>query len=110
MGIIYIAITVGTGIGPFVGGAIVQHTSWRWIFLLNIPVGGLALLLVVVFLQVNYNKESTVKAKLKRIDYIGNGTSVPNSHSPISTSDVYSYLAQWLKSFERLPDTPNFIL
>jgi MFS family permease len=74
MSIIYIAITFGTGIGPFVGGSIVQHTSWRWVFLLNLPAGGFALLLVVLFLRVNHDKESTVVEKLKRIDYIGNST------------------------------------
>ena len=34
-------------IGPALGGFIVDSTSWRWIFYVNLPVGGLAL--VVVF-------------------------------------------------------------
>ena len=29
--------------GPAVGGFIVDNTTWRWIFLVNLPVGGLAL-------------------------------------------------------------------
>jgi EmrB/QacA subfamily drug resistance transporter len=33
-------------IGPAVGGFIVDTTSWRWVFLVNLPVGGLALLLI----------------------------------------------------------------
>src|SRR5262249_21347797 len=33
-------------IGPAVGGFIVDNTTWRWIFLVNLPVGGLALLVV----------------------------------------------------------------
>jgi hypothetical protein len=51
---------------------IVQNISWRWVFLLNLPVGGLALALVVVFLKVNYDRESTVAEKLKQIDFVGN--------------------------------------
>src|ERR687883_2151366 len=35
-------------IGPAVGGFIVDNTSWRWIFYVNLPVGGLAL--VVIYL------------------------------------------------------------
>jgi MFS family permease len=78
MAIIYLAIAVGTGIGPIVGGVIVEKTTWRWVFLLNLPVGGLALLLVMAFLQVKHNKKSTVMAKLKRVDYIGNAIFIPS--------------------------------
>ncbi|HKU87245.1 MAG TPA: MFS transporter [Casimicrobiaceae bacterium] len=34
-------------IGPALGGFIVTHTSWRWIFLVNIPIGLLGVLLVL---------------------------------------------------------------
>jgi EmrB/QacA subfamily drug resistance transporter len=34
--------------GPAAGGIISDNTSWRWIFLVNLPVGGLALLVVAV--------------------------------------------------------------
>ncbi len=35
---------VATAIGPFAGGWLVEAASWRWIFLLNVPVAGLTLL------------------------------------------------------------------
>jgi EmrB/QacA subfamily drug resistance transporter len=41
----YIAATfaVATVVGPLLGGALVQGASWRWVFLVNLPVGLLAL-------------------------------------------------------------------
>ena len=32
--------------GPAVGGFIVDNTTWRWVFLVNLPIGGLALAVV----------------------------------------------------------------
>jgi EmrB/QacA subfamily drug resistance transporter len=29
--------TLGTALGPYLGGWLVDHGSWRWVFLLNIP-------------------------------------------------------------------------
>jgi len=41
----YIAATFGAAaaIGPLLGGLLVQHASWRWVFYVNLPVGLLAL-------------------------------------------------------------------
>ena len=71
-GIIFSIFTIGTSMGPFIGGAIAQHSSWRWIFYMNVPIGGLSLILLFLFLHVNYNKEMGMKDKVKRIDFIGN--------------------------------------
>jgi EmrB/QacA subfamily drug resistance transporter len=37
-------------LGPVVAGAILQFASWRWLFLINLPVGMLALALAFLFL------------------------------------------------------------
>lgn len=41
----YIAATfaVATIVGPLLGGLLVEHASWRWVFYVNLPVGLLAL-------------------------------------------------------------------
>ncbi len=45
--------SVGTAIGPTLGGVLVEQFGWRSIFLVNVPVG-----IVVVFLSLRYVAES----------------------------------------------------
>ncbi|SFB98168.1 drug resistance transporter, EmrB/QacA subfamily [Polaromonas sp. OV174] len=42
---------IGRMVGPLFGGAIVTLTSWRWIFLINIPFGVLAIFLALAFVE-----------------------------------------------------------
>ena len=41
----------GTGFGPFVSGFIAQHTTWRWIFYLQIIIDGFLMVLIVFFFK-----------------------------------------------------------
>jgi EmrB/QacA subfamily drug resistance transporter len=52
-------------VGPAVGGLIVDHTSWRWIFYVNLPVGGLALLVISVTMP------RRAQRREHSIDYVG---------------------------------------
>ncbi|MGY4718911.1 MFS transporter [Naumannella cuiyingiana] len=35
--------SVATAIGPFLGGWLVQYASWRWVFLINLPIAAITL-------------------------------------------------------------------
>src|ERR1700723_3879638 len=50
MGYAAVPILLGPLLGPVIAGAILQHASWRWLFLVNLPVGVLAIILAVLFL------------------------------------------------------------
>lgn len=49
MGMIGSAVLLGVAIGPSVGGLIIELASWRWMFLVNIPVGIAAMATVYRF-------------------------------------------------------------
>jgi EmrB/QacA subfamily drug resistance transporter len=58
MGYAALPVMLGPILGPVIAGAILQHASWRWLFLVNLPVGALAILLAVLFLP-NDREETT---------------------------------------------------
>ena len=52
-------------IGPLVGGLIVDTTTWRWVFLINVPIGMAALVVISIVLKLPVVKRDT------RIDITG---------------------------------------
>jgi len=52
-------------IGPLLGGFLTEHLSWHWTFWVNIPVGAVALIVIITRLHLPHTH---VKAK---IDYLG---------------------------------------
>jgi EmrB/QacA subfamily drug resistance transporter len=44
MGLFGLPLMVAPALGPVLGGYLVEFASWRWIFLLNVPIGAVALL------------------------------------------------------------------
>ena len=47
-GLIGAVFAASSIIGPAVGGFIVDNASWRWVFLVNLPIGGLALVVISI--------------------------------------------------------------
>lgn len=68
MGIFSLAMIVAPIVGPTLGGWITDNYSWRWIFLINIPVGFVSYFMINAFVHdPSYLKRRTTEA----IDYSG---------------------------------------
>ena len=44
MGVVGFAVALGPALGPAFGGMLIDAASWRWLFLINVPVGTVALI------------------------------------------------------------------
>lgn len=61
----------GTLAAPIIGGALVEQATWRWIFYLNLPIAGTALLPMLLLKLPNPNTDTFCR-RLQRIDWAGN--------------------------------------
>ncbi|KOS17777.1 putative MFS-type transporter [Escovopsis weberi] len=69
--IIYSAALVGSTLGPWIGGEVIAKSSWRWVFYLNLPIGGTSMVLVIFLLNMNTRSGNPMAAQ-RRIDVVGN--------------------------------------
>lgn len=71
MGAIFLVASVG---GPLLGGVFTTDATWRWCFYMNLPIGGLAMALIVLFLHLPPSPPSTpltFREKLSKLDPFG---------------------------------------
>ena len=70
-----VAIVTAPAIGPVLGGWITDNYNWRWVFLINIPIGILSLFLTQRFVHdppaFEAERKSARKSGKLSIDYIG---------------------------------------
>lgn len=69
--IVMLSWSIGTIIGPVVGGAFVQRTTWRWVFIINFPFCVLGFVLAIFFVKLNAVAKLSLSQKLKQTDWIG---------------------------------------
>jgi DHA2 family multidrug resistance protein len=65
-----LGVIIGPTLGPPLGGYIVDHFSWPYIFYINIPIGVIATLLTLQFVRSHKYKE---KSAASDVDWLGIG-------------------------------------
>ncbi|CAN9155875.1 unnamed protein product [Alternaria alternata] len=63
-------IALGNGAGPFLGGAIVEGATWRWVFWI-IPIMSVPTSMVILFFLPLKHRSGDHLEKIKKIDYGG---------------------------------------
>jgi EmrB/QacA subfamily drug resistance transporter len=66
-GYIQLTFLLASLAGPLIGGLFVDHLSWRWVFYVNVPIGGLAFAALTAYLRLPAQRRPA------RIDFLGAG-------------------------------------
>ncbi|MGA8657602.1 MAG: MFS transporter [Chthoniobacterales bacterium] len=61
-------VVVAPILGPTLGGWLTDDYSWRWVFYINLPIGILAIILCLIFLE---DPPYLKRSRAGTIDYIG---------------------------------------
>jgi EmrB/QacA subfamily drug resistance transporter len=98
MAILGVPMLLGPIGGPILGGWLIQHASWHWIFLINVPIGVIALVYAYLALPKDAPEPS------ESFDLLGMLLMSPGlalflygvSSIPGAANDQYSYTRVWL--------------
>ena len=67
MAVFMMGVVLAPAMGPVLGGWLTDAYGWPWIFYINIPIGGISILLVLTFLK----EPAYLQQGLTRIDVVG---------------------------------------
>ncbi|MCJ1437530.1 hypothetical protein MMC27_006917 [Xylographa pallens] len=73
-GFIGVVFMVAFVAGPLLGGVLTSDSSWRWCFYLNLPIGGLTIVIIVLFLELPRDEDKKMmsfREQVAQLDPIG---------------------------------------
>lgn len=94
--VLMIPIAIAPALGPVLGGVLVDNLSWHWIFLVNIPVGILAVFFARMVL------EEHTEPGIGKFDYAGfalSATSLPMILYALSRAPHDGWTSAWVLGF-----------
>ena len=75
MAVFGMVVMLGPAIGPTLGGAIVDHWHWSWIFFINLPIGAIGLFMVASFVHedegIRTQNRALAERERQNVDWLG---------------------------------------
>jgi EmrB/QacA subfamily drug resistance transporter len=61
LGIWSVSFAAASVFGPLLGGPLIDNFGWRWVFLINLPIGIIGLFMAIVFVEESVSERPTVR-------------------------------------------------
>ncbi|TQV95280.1 hypothetical protein V2A60_009680 [Cordyceps javanica] len=74
MGALMAIAQMGVVVGPLLGGAFTEYTTWRWCFYINLPIGALVAVLlffIAIPTQVKPRQDTVLRTIYTKLDLVG---------------------------------------